>query len=98
MRRFVAPALFTAVTAGLWWNIITGDRGWIAGAEHQKLLVQAQQDRDDAERERVKWKRRVINLGTKTLDRDYLDERPRATSGRASRDEIIVRVPPNWRD
>ncbi len=97
MKAAVAPMIFLSLVGYFGWNVVQGNRGLLAYAQRQQLLVQAQADQAKAQAERDGWERRVAGLRSKHIDADMLDERARAMLNLAEPSDIIVPYAPQDR-
>ena len=89
-RAALPPAVFLGLTAYFGWNATQGDRGLVATAARQQLLVQAEAERTKAEAERDRWEKRVAGLRAARIDPDALDESARAMLNLSDPADIIV--------
>ena len=97
VKAAVAPMIFLSLVGYFGWNVVQGNRGLLAYAQRQQLLVQAQADQAKAQAERDGWERRVAGLRSKHIDADMLDERARAMLNLAEPSDIIVPYAPQDR-
>jgi cell division protein FtsB len=89
-KAAIAPLVFLTLASYFGWNAVQGNRGLVAYAQRQELLVQANGDQAKAQTERDAWERRVAGLRSRHIDADTLDERARAMLNLADPTEIIV--------
>ena len=94
LKAVVAPLIFLSLVGYFGWNAVQGDRGLVAYAQRQELLVHAQQDQAKAESELEAWERRVSGLRSRHIDADALDERARAMLNLANPSDVIVPYAP----
>jgi cell division protein FtsB len=90
LKAAVPPLIFLSLVGYFGWNAVQGNRGLVAYAERQDLLVQARAEQARALAERDSWQRRVAGLRARNIDADALDERSRAMLNLAEPADVIV--------
>ena len=93
-RVIVGPVLGMALTGYFAYNLVEGDRGFIAWTRLSQE-IRAENDRLDALRaERAALKLKVSVLSPGHIDPDLLDERVRATLNLVAPNELVIMRPP----
>jgi cell division protein FtsB len=95
VRAALPPAVFLALVAYFGWNATQGERGLLAYAQRQKLLVTAQGDEAKAEADRDAWERRLAGMSAAHVDPDALDEKARQMLNLSDPNDILVPYPPS---
>ena len=89
-RQIVGPVLGFTLCAFFAYHLVEGDRGLLALWNLQTQVRDAKTTLAQLQAERAPLAQHVALLQGVHLDRDYLDERVRATLNYAAPDEIVI--------
>ena len=93
-RVIVGPVIGMALTGYFAYNLVEGDRGFIAWTRLSQQ-IRAENERLDALRaERAALRLKVSDLSPGHIDPDLLDERVRATLNLVAPNELVIMRPP----
>ena len=93
VRATIPPAFFLSLVAYFGWNVAHGDRGLMAYALRQQMLVGAQADLARAQTEQQQWDLKVAGLRANHIDRDALDQQARDRLNLADPADLVVPFP-----
>lgn len=98
-RVIVGPVLGMALTGYFAYNLVEGDRGFIAWTRLTQQIRAENANLAALRAERAALKLKVTNLSPGHIDPDLLDERVRATLNLVGPNELVMmRPPPNAAD
>jgi cell division protein FtsB len=89
-RALVAPALGIVLTGYFAYNLVVGDRGFIAWRRLTEQIQTADNRLAILRAERTTLKQKVADLSPDHLDPDLLDERVRASLDLAEPNELVI--------
>ena len=92
-RVIVGPALGMALTGYFAYNLVEGDRGFIAWTRLTQQIRAENANLAELRTERAALKLKVTNLSPGHIDPDLLDERVRATLNLVAPNELVMMRP-----
>ena len=92
-RHVVGPLLGMTLTGYFAYNLVAGDRGFIAWMRLSRQLAAERTNLEQLRAERAALDLKVANLRPDHLDPDLLDERVRAVLNLVSPDEVVIMRP-----
>jgi cell division protein FtsB len=92
-HQIVGPLLGMALTGYFAYNLVAGDRGFLAWVRLSRQLAAERTNLEQVRAERTALDLKVANLRPEHIDPDLLDERARAVLNLVAPDEVVILRP-----